>query len=208
MMGAGCLAGWKSPGRTTTPGDWVAGKSTGTFPVKLTLSKLPMIELFHRDAGRPDWLGRPPGRHDRTARRSLENRDIASIDPFFRGPFPREGVRRGASLEPMEEPSWFGTIRSATQSAVRITTWRRKTNRPPALPERWFESRIDPSATTGRSSSVCRVRARATITWKETRHGSCPRCRLGPGGRRRAGGYVPPRRTPSRSPATSPPTSR
>src|SRR6185312_11195876 len=31
--------------------------------------------------------------------------------PFFRGPFRREGVRRGASLEPMEEPSWFGTIR-------------------------------------------------------------------------------------------------
>ena len=70
-----------------------------------------MIQLFHRDAcARPACKGRR-GRHERTAWRSLENRDIASSS-FLSRPFRREGIRQGASLEPMEEPSWFGTIRN------------------------------------------------------------------------------------------------
>ena len=69
-----------------------------------------MIQLFHRDAWHGLWLG-PAADATIGQPGGVWRTETSRHRPFFRGPFRREGVRRGASLEPMEEPSWFGTIR-------------------------------------------------------------------------------------------------
>jgi hypothetical protein len=71
-----------------------------------------MIQLFDPDVGTPGGLSVPaetPRSH------SLEERGEQGhrVSSFLSRPFRLEGVRPDASFEPVEEPSWFGTIRES-----------------------------------------------------------------------------------------------
>jgi hypothetical protein len=77
---------------------------------KVNAQELSMIQLFHRDACAPVCLLGPAGtpRSNSLEESGEQGHRVIVLSSW---PFRPEGVRRDASLEPMEEPSWFGTIR-------------------------------------------------------------------------------------------------